>query len=144
MVSVGEKADTERVARASGLLLCGAETLQLVREGRAPKGDVLAVARIAAIMAVKHTADWIPLAHPIFVTGVDVDISLTDQAFKVEVAVRTVGKTGVEMEALTGVTAALLTLYDMLKAQDRAMVIDQVQLLEKRGGRSGTFLREEE
>lgn len=143
MVSVGEKTDTERLARASGMLLCRAETLRLVEEGRAPKGDVLAVARIAAVMAVKHTGDWIPLAHPIAVTGVDVDIVPTDKGFEVEVRVRTVGKTGVEMEALTGVTAALLTLYDMLKAQDRAMVIDQVRLLEKRGGRSGTFVRKE-
>ncbi len=143
MVSIGDKVDTDRVARASGVLLCSVETLQLVGEGRAPKGDVLAVARVAAIMAVKHTAEWIPLAHPLAVSGVEVDISLTERGFHVEVAVRTVGKTGVEMEALTGVTAALLTLYDMLKAQDRAMVIGEVQLLEKRGGRSGTFLRGE-
>lgn len=143
MVSVGDKPVTERVARAEGWLRATPETLRLVSEDQAPKGDVLAVARVAAIMAVKRTAEWIPLAHPIAITGVDADVSIEDAGFRVQLSVRTVGQTGVEMEALTGVSAGLLTLYDMLKARDRSMVIDGVRLLEKHGGRSGSYVREE-
>ncbi|WP_275107356.1 cyclic pyranopterin monophosphate synthase MoaC [Sulfobacillus harzensis] len=143
MVSVGEKDATQRLARAEGTLRTRPQTVRLVAEGRAPKGDVLAVARVAAIMAVKRTAEWIPLAHPIPITGVSADIKMLDDGFLVVVTVATVGPTGVEMEALTGVSAALLTLYDMLKAQERGMVIEQVRLMEKRGGRSGTYQREE-
>lgn len=144
MVSVGDKAETERVARAVGTLETRADVIQLVREGTAPKGDVLAVARVAAVMAVKRTAEWIPLAHPIPITGVEVVVEPEECRFRVEVTVKTVGRTGVEMEALTGVSAALLTLYDMLKAQDRAMTIAGVQILYKSGGRSGTFMREDD
>lgn len=144
MVGVGEKRDTERVASAEGWLVTRPEVLQLVQQGGAPKGDVLAVARVAAIMAVKKTAEWIPLAHPIPITGVEVAIHLGSDRIRVDVTVRTVGKTGVEMEALTGVSAALLTLYDMLKAQDRAMTMGDIRLMAKSGGRSGDFRREGE
>lgn len=142
MVSVTDKPVTARRAIAFGRLLARPEVLKMVQEGRAPKGDVLAVARVAAIMAVKKTADWIPLAHPIAVEGTAVEIHLTEESFEVQVTAETSGRTGVEMEALTGVVAALLTLYDMLKAQDRAMTIADVHLLSKSGGRSGTFGKE--
>lgn len=142
MVSVTEKPSTARRAVAEGRLTARPEVVELVRSGQAPKGDVLATARVAAIMAVKKTAEWIPLAHPIPIHGVSIEIAMEESAFHATVAVETAGRTGVEMEALTGVSAALLTLYDMLKAQDRAMVISEVQLVSKSGGRSGDFHRE--
>ncbi len=143
MVRVSEKADTVRRAVAEGRLQARAEVVDLVREQAAPKGDALASARIAAIMAVKRTWEWIPLAHPIAISGVSCDVEVEDEGFHVTVSVETVGKTGVEMEALTGVSAALLTLYDMLKARDRSMTMGQIRLVSKSGGRSGDYRREE-
>lgn len=141
MVSVGAKADTVRRATAEGRLVARPEVCRLVREGLAPKGDVLAVARIAGIQAAKRTAEWIPLCHPLFLTGVEVSVTVEEDGFVVTASCETKGPTGVEMEALTAVSAALLTLYDMLKGQDRTMVITDVQLVEKSGGRSGHFVR---
>jgi len=143
MVDVGNKASTRRVAVAAGRIEMKATTLARVASGSAAKGDVLGVARIAAIQAAKRTAELIPLAHPIALTRVAVDFVLDAPARTVEISVRVEcrGQTGVEMEALTAVAAGLLTVYDMLKAVDRAMTIRDVRLIEKRGGRSGTFRR---
>lgn len=142
MVDVGEKPDTERVAVAAGRVLMQPETLRLIREGALKKGDVLTVARVAAIMAAKRTADLIPLCHPLPLTHIDVDLTLNDERHAVEIraTVRTRGKTGVEMEALTAVTTAALTVYDMAKAVDREMQITDVRLLEKRGGQRGDYV----
>jgi len=136
MVDVGAKPDSERTAIAAGTIFMQAETLRLIREGMIKKGDVLTIARIAGIMAAKKTSDLIPLCHPIPLTHVDVALELDDQAGAVRItaAARAIGKTGVEMEALTAVTAAALTIYDMAKAVDRAMRISDVRLIEKRGG----------
>jgi cyclic pyranopterin phosphate synthase len=136
MVDVGAKPDSERTAIAAGTIFMQAETLRLIREGMIKKGDVLTIARIAGIMAAKKTSDLIPLCHPIPLTHVDVALELDDQAGAVHITAtaRAIGKTGVEMEALTAVTAAALTIYDMAKAVDRAMRISDVRLIEKRGG----------
>jgi len=141
MVDVGAKDVTKRVARAGGRITMNPETLALIRAGTAKKGDVLGIARIAAIQAAKRTADLIPLAHPLMLTRVAVDFSCVDDAAAVaiEVTVETRDRTGVEMEALTGVAAGLLTIYDMCKAADRGMRIEGVRLLEKSGGRSGHY-----
>lgn len=139
MVDVGGKAETERRAVASGRLEATAEALTALRDGAVKKGDAIAVARVAGIMAAKRTADLIPLCHPLALSAVDVDIDLDDAGVVVTATVRTRGPTGVEMEALTAVTAALLTLYDMLKAVDRTMTIGRIRLLEKDGGRSGRW-----
>ncbi|MBL8518138.1 MAG: cyclic pyranopterin monophosphate synthase MoaC [Betaproteobacteria bacterium] len=142
MVDVGAKAETHRVARAAGRIVMQPETLALVRRGDAKKGDVLGIARIAGIQGAKRTADLIPLAHPIPITRVAVTFELDDMAHAVdcEAIVETFGRTGVEMEALTAVNIALLTIYDMLKAADRGMRIESVRLLEKTGGRSGCWV----
>ena len=139
MVDVAGKDDTRRVAVASGRIRMLTDTLRRIRSGEAAKGDVLGIARIAAIQATKRTAELIPLCHPIALTRVAVEFSFDDAASAVvcQVTAETVGKTGVEMEALTGVSVALLTIYDMCKAVDRGMVMDDVRLLEKQGGRSG-------
>ena len=141
MVDVGDKAATRRVALAAGRLLMRQETLAAIRTGRAGKGDVLGVARVAAIQATKRTAELIPLCHPLALTRVSVEFSLDHEASCVECRVRTetVGPTGVEMEALTGVSVALLTIYDMCKAMDRGMRMEAVRLLEKSGGKSGVW-----
>jgi len=143
MVDVGEKPATRREATATGRLRAGREALNLIREGTAPKGDVLAAARIAAILAAKRTADWIPLCHPLPLSGTDVAIAVGEDAVDVTVTVRTTGPTGVEMEALTAVAAGLLTVYDMLKAVDRGMVLGEIRLLQKSGGRSGRYRRQD-
>lgn len=142
MVDVGSKASTHRVARASGRILMQPETLELVKRGTARKGDVLGIARIAAIQAAKRTSDLIPLCHPIALTRVAVELTIDDQAAAVEVSatVECDGKTGVEMEALTAVQVGLLTIYDMCKAVDRAMTMTDIRLLEKHGGKSGSFV----
>jgi cyclic pyranopterin phosphate synthase len=143
MVDVSEKADTERVARATGMIRMLPDTLQIILSGSVAKGDVLTVSRIAGIMAAKRTAELIPLCHPLPVTDVQITLS-ADQALpglRAEATVRTVGKTGVEMEALTAVSVTLLTVYDMAKAIDRSMVISDVLLQEKGGGRSGNWVR---
>lgn len=139
MVDVGAKPETHRLARAEGRIRMQPETLALIRQGSAAKGDVLGIARIAAIQATKRTGDLIPLCHPIGLTHVEVEFNVDEASTSIAVSVttETVGRTGVEMEALTGVSAALLTIYDMCKAADRGMVIDGIRLLEKRGGKSG-------
>ncbi len=139
MVGVGDKAETRRVAVAAGRIVMRAETLAMIRDGAASKGDVLGVARLAGIMAAKRTADLIPLCHPIALTRVSVDLGLDEAANAVEcrATAETVGRTGVEMEALTAASVTLLTVYDMCKAVDRGMVIETVRLLEKLGGKSG-------
>lgn len=139
MVDVAAKADTRRVAVAEGRIRMLPETLERILAGRADKGDVLGIARIAAIQATKRTAELIPLCHPIALTKVDVDLvaEVAVSMIVCRVTAETVGKTGVEMEALTGVSVALLTIYDMCKAVDRGMVMSDIRLLEKQGGRSG-------
>jgi cyclic pyranopterin monophosphate synthase len=142
MVDVGDKAVTRRRAIASGRIAMRAETFELVRSGGAKKGDVLGIARIAAIQGAKRTADLIPLCHPIALTRVAVELEL-DPAAHAVVCTATVeceGRTGVEMEALTAVQVGLLTVYDMCKAVDRGMTITDVRLLEKHGGKSGSFV----
>lgn len=144
MVDVADKNETRRIARASGSIRMNASTLQLIAEGTARKGDVLGVARIAAIQGAKRTSELIPLCHPLALTHVDVEFRLDHENSAVEctVTTETVGRTGVEMEALTAVSAALLTIYDMCKAAERGMVISDVRLLEKQGGRSGNWQAE--
>jgi cyclic pyranopterin phosphate synthase len=144
MVDVGDKAETERVAVAEGRIRMAAETLERIRAGDHAKGDVLGIARVAGIMGSKRTADLIPLCHPLPLTALEVDLTPEDDpaAVRVEATARTTGRTGVEMEALTAVQVALLTIYDMCKAVDRGMVMDGVRLLEKRGGKSGTWRAE--
>ena len=140
MVDVGAKDVTRRVARAGGRIVMRDATLDMVRAGSAAKGDVLGVARIAASQAAKRTSDLIPLAHPLMLTRVAVEFAFEPGAVAVEVTVETRDRTGVEMEALTAVAAGLLTVYDMCKAVDRGMRIENVRLLEKRGGRSGHYV----
>ena len=143
MVDVGEKPETTRIAIASGAVEMQPTTLVLVEEGRVGKGDVLGVARLAAIQGLKRTAELIPLCHPVRVVGTDVELTIDRPRARVGIraAVRAHDRTGVEMEALTAVTVAALTVYDMLKAVDRGMRIVDVQLEEKRGGKSGEWKR---
>ena len=141
MVDVSEKADTVREAIAEGYIVMLPATLALIQHGGLPKGDVIAVARIAGIMAAKQTSSLIPMCHPLPVSGVTVDLEpLGDDRLRIRAKVKTTGKTGVEMEALTSVTIAALTVYDMCKAVDKGMRIEGVRLLEKRGGKSGDWL----
>ncbi len=142
MVDVGAKAVTKRLARAGGCITMMPATLAMVRGGSAKKGDVLGVARIAAIQAAKRTSDLIPLAHSLMLTRVGVDFAYEATGVSIEVTVETLDRTGVEMEALTAVAAGLLTIYDMCKAADRGMRIEGVRLLEKSGGRSGRYQAE--
>jgi len=141
MVDVADKEPTRRIARACGRISMQPETLRIIAAGTAKKGDVLGIARIAAIQAAKKTADLIPLCHPLALTKVGVEFELDEQAHAVDctVTVETIGRTGVEMEALTAASVGLLTIYDMCKAIDRGMRIERVGLLEKRGGKSGTW-----
>jgi cyclic pyranopterin phosphate synthase len=139
MVDVGDKLPTSREAVATGRITMTAEALAAIRDGAAQKGDVIAVARVAGIMAAKKTAELIPLCHPLPLTRVAVDIALEEDGITATATARTDGKTGVEMEALTAVTVTLLTIYDMAKALDKAMVIDGVRLLSKVGGKSGDW-----
>ncbi|MBN1883034.1 MAG: cyclic pyranopterin monophosphate synthase MoaC [Deltaproteobacteria bacterium] len=145
MVDVSEKPKTERIAVAAGRVLVTPETFALIRENRIKKGDVLATARIAAVMAAKKTPELIPLAHPIPISEVSADFELDEEHYAVDITVtaRAVWRTGVEMEAIVGVVTAAATIYDMVKAVDRTAVITDVRLLEKSGGKSGTFIREE-
>lgn len=142
MVDVGSKAETARVARAAGSIFMKPETLALIRSGTAKKGDVLGIARIAAIQGSKRTSDLIPLCHPIALTRVAADFVIDEaqSAVHCEVTAECHGKTGVEMEALTAATIGLLTIYDMAKAVDRGMRIENVRLLEKAGGKSGHWI----
>jgi cyclic pyranopterin monophosphate synthase len=139
MVDVGEKPETRRVAVAGGRILMKAETLMKILQGDAKKGDVLGVARVAAIQGAKRASELIPLCHPVPLTRVDIefDVNADENAVHCTATAETVGRTGVEMEALTAVSICLLTVYDMCKAVDRGMRIDGVRLLEKRGGKSG-------
>jgi cyclic pyranopterin phosphate synthase len=141
MVDVGAKGETERTAVASGRVSMQAATVDLVREGRAAKGDVLAVAQVAAVMGAKRTPDLIPMCHPLMITKVDVTFVLETEAIGIQATVATRGRTGVEMEALTAVATAALTIYDMLKAVDRGMTIEEIRLERKEGGRSGLWER---
>ncbi len=145
MVDVGDKPDSDRIAVAAGSVFMQPETLRLIREGQMKKGDVLTVARLAGIMGAKRTAELIPLCHPLPMTKINVDIILDENqnAAHITAQVRTVGKTGVEMEALTAVSVAALTIYDMAKAVDREMRIGDIRLMEKRGGVHGDYVRSE-
>lgn len=141
MVDVSPKAETARTATARGRIVMAPETLALIREGRAGKGDVLGVARLAGIMAAKRTSDLIPLCHPLMISKVAVDLEPEGgDAIIVEATVSLTGKTGVEMEALTAVSIAALTVYDMVKAVDRGMRIEEIRLVHKAGGKSGEFI----
>ena len=144
MVDVSEKAATAREAVAQGIITMQPETFDLIREQKVKKGNVLETARIAGIMAAKRTAELIPMCHPLSITHVQVDFfpHPDTNSMRIEAVVRVVGQTGVEMEALTAVSIAALTIYDMCKSYDRAMTISDVYLLEKSGGKSGTFVRE--
>jgi len=145
MVDVGGKGDTEREAVATGYVKMRPETARLIVTGKIPKGDVLNTARVAAIMAAKKTPEIIPLCHPLLLTYVEVDLTVNDSKGEVFISavVRCKGKTGVEMEALTAVCAAALTIYDMCKIVDKEMTIADISLKEKRGGKSGEYRRDE-
>ncbi|MGZ6346995.1 MAG: cyclic pyranopterin monophosphate synthase MoaC [Anaerolineales bacterium] len=142
MIDVGNKPDTERVAIASGQVIMKQATLDLIRSGTMKKGDVLTVAQIAGITAAKRTSELIPLCHPLPITHIDVTLSLDDSlpGVNISASVKTIGKTGVEMEALTAVSVAALTVYDMAKAAEKTMRIQNIRLLEKHGGRSGDII----
>ncbi|WP_137679322.1 cyclic pyranopterin monophosphate synthase MoaC [Aurantiacibacter suaedae] len=142
MVDVGHKTPSQRSATAEGRIAMQPATLQAVREGSGPKGDVLAAARIAGIMAAKRTGELIPLCHPLALDTVSVDFAFEDSAIRVTARAALTGKTGVEMEALTAASMALLTIYDMAKALEKGMVIEQVRLLAKTGGKSGDWRAE--
>ena len=144
MVDVTDKADTTRRAVAHGRIMLSPSTVRLLRDNAVPKGDALATARIAGIMAAKRTSELIPLCHPLPVTKIVVDLHITDAGVEIEAEVRVTGKTGVEMEALTAVSVAALTLYDMVKAVDKGAVITDIRLEEKSGGKSGDFQRRAE
>lgn len=146
MVDVTAKSPTERVARAQAVVTMQAETFAMIRDRNVSKGNVLETARIAGVMAAKRTAEWIPMCHPLNLTHVQVDFfpEPSGTAIRIEAVVRVTGKTGVEMEALTAVSAAALTIYDMCKAYDRAMSISDLLLLEKSGGKSGTWRRDDQ
>jgi cyclic pyranopterin phosphate synthase len=139
MVDIGGKAETSRVAIASGRICMSAAALAAIRDGDVPKGDVLAAARIAGIMAAKKTAELIPLCHPLALDSVTIDFAIEADGVLVTASASLTGKTGVEMEAMTAASIALLTIYDMAKAIDKGMVIEEVRLIEKRGGKSGTW-----
>ena len=146
MVNVTDKQDTDRVAVAAGRVVMAAETLSRIETGLIGKGDVLAVAQVAGIMAAKKTWEIIPMCHPLLLTGVSISFAIDAKASAIDIQaeVKTTGKTGVEMEALTAVSAAALTIYDMCKAIDRGMCVENIRLLRKSGGRSGVFEREGE
>jgi cyclic pyranopterin phosphate synthase len=143
MVDVSAKGDTVRIATARGRVLMRPETLRLIQSGGLTKGDVLAIAQVAGVMGAKRTSDLIPLCHPLPITGVTLTFDLDEDtsAVEIEAVARIVGKTGVEMEALTAVATAALTVYDMCKAVDKDMVIDQIRLIHKVGGKSGEYIR---
>ncbi len=144
MVDTSDKPETLRQARASGLVRLAATTTALIRDRALAKGDVLEVARLAGILAAKRTGELIPLCHPLPLTGVALDLAFeSDTLLRIKATVRVFGRTGVEMEALTAVSVAALTVYDMCKAVDRSMTIERIRLEEKSGGRSGTFQRDD-
>jgi cyclic pyranopterin phosphate synthase len=144
MVDVSKKEETERTAVARGRIKVNEAVFSAVKEGSVKKGDVLGVARVAGIMAAKKTSEWIPMCHLLMLTKCGLEFELIEKSLEIEAVctVKTAGRTGVEMEALTGVSAALLTVYDMCKALDRGMVIEEICLVEKKGGKSGEYKRE--
>lgn len=142
MVEVTAKEETKRVAIAQGTIIMKAETIELIGTSRIKKGDVLSVAQIAGIMGAKKTSDVIPMCHPLMLTGVDLSFVIESDRIRIEASVKTVGKTGVEMEALTAVSIAALTIYDMCKAADKSMTITDITLIKKTGGKSGDYIRE--
>jgi len=144
MVDVGDKEDTARIAIAEGEIVMRPETLRLINEEKISKGDVLAVAQVAGIMAAKQTSQIIPMCHPLMLTSVDLNFKINEEAHKIIIKskVKTIGRTGVEMEALTAVAIAGLTIYDMCKAVDRGMTIKAIRLIEKAGGKSGHYLNQ--
>ena len=139
MVDVSEKDDTKRIAVGFGKICMKKETLMKIQNQEIKKGDVLGVAQVSAIMAAKRTFETIPMCHPIFLTGADADFKIVEDGIEIRMTVKTTGKTGVEMEAMTGVSVALLTIYDMCKAMDRGMEISGIHLVEKSGGKSGHY-----
>ena len=143
MVDVTDKAVTDREATASGKISMRPETLRLIAGGQVPKGNVLETARIAGAMAAKRASDLIPMCHPLGITGIDLRFEIENAGIAATASVRVPGRTGVEMEALTAVSVALLTIYDMCKAVDRGMVIGEICLLRKSGGQSGTYVRDD-
>lgn len=143
MVDVGAKQETRRVAVASGRITMAASALAAIRAGDAPKGDVLGTARIAGIMAAKKTSELVPMCHPLLLDAVNVDFAFEEAAIEARATVSLTGKTGVEMEAITAASIALLTIYDMAKALDKAMVISDIRLIEKLGGKSGHWKAED-
>ena len=144
MVDVTDKSETQRTAIAAGRVLVNRETFELIKTGGMKKGDVLTTAQIGGIMGAKRTSDIIPMCHPIFISGIDIDFEMDEEAcaVKITATARCTGVTGVEMEALTAVSVAALTVYDMCKAVQKDMVISDIRLLKKTGGKSGTFIRE--
>ncbi|NLJ79286.1 MAG: cyclic pyranopterin monophosphate synthase MoaC [Tissierellia bacterium] len=143
MVEVGDKDDTKRVAIARGRINMSRTTIEMIRDGMIEKGDVLSVSQIAGIMGAKRTSDLIPMCHNIFLTGADIRFQILDTGIEIESEVKTTGKTGVEMEALVAVSMAALTIYDMCKAVDKDMVIEDIKLMKKVGGKSGEYIRKE-
>ncbi len=141
MIQVGEKEDTKRTAIAYGRIRMKKETASRIKDGLVKKGDVLSVAQVAGIMGAKRTSDLIPMCHNIFLTGADITFHVGDETVEIKAQVKTTGKTGVEMEALSAVSIAALTIYDMCKAMDKEMTIEEIKLMEKTGGKSGTFRR---
>ncbi|MCZ6111359.1 cyclic pyranopterin monophosphate synthase MoaC [Campylobacter ureolyticus] len=141
MVDVSLKNETLRIAKASGIIRMSEEAFRAIKENTAKKGPVLQTAIVSAIMGAKKTSELIPMCHPLLISSVKVDVEELKNAFKIFVTVKITGKTGVEMEALTGVSVGLLTIYDMVKAIDKAMVIDEIMLLNKSGGKSGEYVR---
>jgi len=142
MVDVSDKSETAREATAKGRVAMQPATLALIAAGAAKKGDVLAVARLAGIMAAKRTSDLIPLCHPLPISAVTLNLNLTKTAVEIAATIRTTGRTGVEMEALTAVSVAALTVYDMVKAVDRGMSIENIRVVAKSGGKSGDFIQD--
>jgi len=144
MVEVGDKDDTKRIAIARGSISMKRDTVEMIRNGMIEKGDVLSVAQIAGIMGAKRTSELIPMCHNISLTGMDIRFNILDTGIEIESEVRTTGKTGVEMEALTAVSIAALTIYDMCKAVDKGMEVGAIGLIKKTGGKSGEYIREED
>lgn len=142
MVNVGKKDDTKRVAVARGSIKMKKETVSLIKDGLIKKGDVLSVAQVGGIMGAKKTSDLIPMCHNIFISGADISFNVLEDEIEIEATVSTIGKTGIEMEALSAVSMAALTIYDMCKAADKSMVIDNIRLMKKTGGKSGEYIRE--
>jgi cyclic pyranopterin phosphate synthase len=143
MVDVSEKSDTKRTAIAKGSIEMNPETIEVIKQGKIKKGDVLSVAQVGGIMGAKKTWDLIPMCHNIFLSGADIKFNVLEDEIEIEATVSTIGKTGVEMEALTAVSMAALTIYDMCKAIDKDMVINNIRLVKKVGGKSGEYVRNE-